>query len=85
MGKAIEDGENTKAWSESWINPFADLIPSGSVLLQDQDMMVSDLLSRETKKWNKALVERLFPELTEYILSIRVSTTCVRDSFIWTQ
>lgn len=85
MGKAIEDGENTKAWSESWINPSAYLIPSGSVLLQDQDMMVSDLLSRETKKWNKALVERLFPELTEYILSIRVSTTCVRDSFIWTQ
>lgn len=53
--------------------------------LQDQDLLVSDLLSRETKEWNQALIEKLLPELKEHILSIRPSITGTSDSYIWTQ
>lgn len=85
LGKAIGDGESTKVWSEPWIGKTTELIPHGPVLLQDQDLLVSDLLSRETKEWNQALIEKLLPELKEHILSIRPSITGTSDSYIWTQ
>lgn len=85
LGKVIGDGESTRVWTDSWIDTTNDFLPTGPALLQDQDLMVADLLSRETKEWNKALVERLFPTLTEHILSLRPSTTGTSDTFIWTQ
>ena len=85
LGKAIGDGESTRVWSNSWIKPDQDLVPFGPQLLQDQDLMISDLLARETKEWNAALVNRLLPELSEHILSIRPSILGSRDTYIWTQ
>lgn len=85
LEKAIGNGETTKVWTDSWICTSNDLIPSGLVLPQDQDLMVADLLSRETKEWNKALVEKILPELTDHIFSIRPSTMDAPDSYIWTQ
>ncbi|KAF2597423.1 hypothetical protein F2Q68_00011197 [Brassica cretica] len=65
--------------------PDQDLVPFGPQLLQDQDLMISDLLARETKEWNAALVNRLLPELSEHIISIRPSILGSRDTYIWTQ
>ncbi|KAF3521414.1 hypothetical protein F2Q69_00046585 [Brassica cretica] len=45
--------------------------------------MVSDLLTRETRKWNIAKVENLLPELKGHILGLRPSILGARDSFIW--
>ncbi|KAF2554327.1 hypothetical protein F2Q68_00037097 [Brassica cretica] len=42
------------------------------------------MLSRETKEWNKALVEKILPELAYHIFSIRPSTMDAPDSYIWT-
>lgn len=50
LGKLIGDGETTNFWTVSWISPSSDLIPSGPILPQDQDLIVADLLSRETKE-----------------------------------
>lgn len=47
--------------------------------------MVADLLSRETKEWNKGLVERLLPDLADHVFSIRPSLEDIPDSYIWTQ
>ncbi|XP_056843436.1 uncharacterized protein LOC130495880 [Raphanus sativus] len=47
--------------------------------------MVSDLLLRESKEWNHALVKKLLPELAEHIFSIRPSITGMKDTYIWTQ
>lgn len=84
LGKAIGDGESTSLWKDAWIDPHSTLRPHGPVLLQDQDLLVSDLLSRETKEWNRALIDNLLPELTSHILKIRPSTSGAADSFIWT-
>lgn len=50
LAKAIGDGETTSVWLDSWINPEENLKPFGPISLQDRDLMVSDLLTRETRE-----------------------------------
>lgn len=83
LGKAIGDGEDTNIWSDSWINSAEDFKHVVPVLEQNQYLMVADLLTRETKEWNKALVEDLFPELSHLIFSIRPSLNGSKDFYIW--
>lgn len=64
LGKAIGDGETTNLWTDSWIKPEENLKPIGPVFLLDKDLMVADILSRETKEWNRARIDNLLPELT---------------------
>ena len=85
LGKAIGDGEDTNIWTDSWINSAEDFKYVGPVLEQSQDLLVADLLTRETKEWNKALVEKLFPELSHLIFSIRPSLHGSKDAYIWTE
>lgn len=83
LGKVIGDGESTKLWSDSWIHPNSNLKPIGPVPLQAKDLMVSDILTRETKEWNKDRILNLVPELYDRILDIKPSTTGAQDAFIW--
>ncbi|XP_018474180.1 uncharacterized mitochondrial protein AtMg00310-like [Raphanus sativus] len=85
LGKTIGDGEDTKVWTDSWIHPKLDVKVFRPTLERDQDLMVADLLSRETKEWNKAKVDNLLPELSSLILSIHPSKKGVLDTYIWTQ
>lgn len=85
LGKAIGDGESTRVWSDSCIKPALDIMPSGPIQLQDQDLLVADLLSRETKEWNKQKVENTLPLLAEQIYAIKPSTLGASDAFIWSQ
>lgn len=82
-GKALGDEESTNVWRDSWICPESDLKPYGPVREQDQDLLVSDLLSRETKEWNREKVENLLPELASHILALRPSKLGAQDSFVW--
>lgn len=63
LGKAIGNGETTNLWTGSWISPETNLKPIGPVFLHDRDLVVADILSRETKEWNKARIDNIFPEL----------------------
>ena len=83
LGKTIGNGETTSVWNDSWIHPETNLKPIGPVLLKDNDLMVSDLLTRETKEWNLGLIENLFPELKEHFLSLRPSVLGAHDSVVW--
>lgn len=60
-----------------------NLKPFGPISLQDKDLMVSDLLTRETREWNIAKVENLLPELKDHILGLRPSLLGSHGSFIW--
>ncbi|XP_048615729.1 uncharacterized protein LOC125588433 [Brassica napus] len=73
LGKAVGNGESTSVWTDSWIQPETKLKPIGPVFLLDRDLMVSDLLTRETREWNTDLVEKLMPELKEHVLKLRPS------------
>lgn len=79
----IGDGTSTHVWSDSWINPELNLKPIGPVFQIDQDLMVSDLLTRETKEWNVARINSLMPELTSHILTLKPSLLDSHDSFVW--
>lgn len=70
---------------DSWIYPAKDINPLGPIQLQDQNVLVADLLSRETKEWNKHLIEDTLPLLANQFISIRPSTLGAHDSFVWTQ
>lgn len=83
LGKEIGDGEATSVWKDSWIKPDTKMKPYGPVLAQDQDLLVSDLLSRETKEWNKIKIDKLLPEPSSHILSIYPSKLGARDSYFW--
>ncbi|WZZ81888.1 hypothetical protein YC2023_102460 [Brassica napus] len=85
LGRAIGDGESTKVWSDAWICPKLDIRPHGPPLQQDQDLMVVDLLLRETKEWNKALVDKLLLEVASHILSLRPNIKGTKYFYIWTQ
>lgn len=82
LGKAIGDGESTNLWADSWIQPEANLKPVGPVFLLDKDLMVADILTRETKEWDIARINNLLPELSSHILTLKPSLTGAPDSFI---
>ncbi|CAN6876327.1 unnamed protein product [Brassica oleracea] len=50
LGKVIGSGKKTNLWSDSCIHPETNLKPIGHVALQDKDLMVDDILTRETKE-----------------------------------
>lgn len=83
LGKVIGNGETTSVWNDSWIQPKKNLKPFGPVFEQDKDLMVADILTRETKEWNVERINRLLPELASFIFSIKPSVLENRDSFIW--
>ena len=63
LGKTIRNGNTTNVWKDSWIQPTSDLCLAGPPAEEQQDFLVADLLSRETKEWNVAKINNLFPEL----------------------
>lgn len=50
----------------------------------DQDLMVSDLLTRGSCNWNTSKVKVLFPLIKKEILSILPSKFGASDAFVWT-
>lgn len=83
LGKAIGDGETTNIWADSWIKPEDNIKPIGPVFLLDKDLMVADILSRESKEWNEAKINNLLPELSSHILALKPSLLGAPDSYIW--
>lgn len=83
LGKAIGNGDTTSLWQESWIKSNENLRFQGPVLQQDIDLMVSDVLTRETREWNRARIDNLMPELTSHIMSLRPSILDAHDAYIW--
>lgn len=83
LGKGIGDGDTISLWTDSWIHPPSNLKPCGPVFLPDMDLMVADILCRETKEWNIARVNHLLRELASHILEIKPSIMGVQDTYIW--
>ncbi|XP_056863970.1 uncharacterized protein LOC108850387 [Raphanus sativus] len=83
LGKAIGNGQTTKIWSDSWISPTAKLLPYGPPTEVSRDLVVADLLTRETGEWITSMVEAIFPELAHLILLIKPSVQRLEDGFVW--
>lgn len=83
LSKFIGDGNSTSVWRDTWISPRDNLRPFGPSTLQDQDILVADLLSPETKEWNLTKLNMLFPDLTHIIRQIIPSKLGAGDAYIW--
>lgn len=83
LGKAIGDGSTTKVYKDSWIKPSQNLRPFGPTTQDEQDLFVADLLSRETREWNVAKIDKLLPNLAHLILQVKPSVLDATDSYVW--
>ncbi|CAG7881998.1 unnamed protein product, partial [Brassica rapa] len=79
----IGNGEGIKVWSDHWLSTECPSTPYGPAPEQYQDLVVADLLSRETKEWNVPLLETLFPQLVETIVLLKPSKTGGQDGYAW--
>lgn len=59
------------------------MLPYGPAPELYQDMVVADLLTRETKVWNIDAINKVFPELVEIITLLKPSITGGSDGVAW--
>ncbi|KAF3523480.1 hypothetical protein F2Q69_00049139 [Brassica cretica] len=55
----------------------------GPVSIDEKDLMVSDVMTRETGMWNKEALLKHLPELMEDILHLQPSITGAEDGYAW--
>ncbi|XP_018443423.2 uncharacterized protein LOC108815278 [Raphanus sativus] len=83
LGRVIGNGSMTKVWSDSWISTTSHILPIGPPTESCRDLYVSDLLTRESRQWNQALVETVLPEFASQILLLRPSIQNAEDFYCW--
>lgn len=79
----IGNGNSTKLWHDPWLSTSTPNAAIGPITLDAKDLVVADVLSRETWIWNREALEKQFPTLVEDILLLRPSTTGAEDSYSW--
>ncbi|KAF3517486.1 hypothetical protein DY000_02063340 [Brassica cretica] len=83
LGKMIGNGNSTKLWHEPWLSVSTPTSISGPVTIDEKDLMVSDIMTRETRMWNKEALLKHLPHLVEDILLIQPSSTGAEDGYAW--
>ena len=83
LGMAIGDGNSTRVWKDAWIKSESYSTPYGPPREIDQDLFVSDLLTRGSNIWNVQKVQLMFPELANDILCMWPSRFGAEDRVIW--
>ncbi|XP_018488051.2 uncharacterized protein LOC108858662 [Raphanus sativus] len=82
LGKAIENGQDTRVWKDPWISLEKQVKPFGPVREANMDLRVSDLLTDDLK-WNTKRVESILPEFSKQIHCIKPSRKGAEDIHIW--
>ena len=83
LGKMIGNGNSTKLWHEPWLSVSTPTSISGPVTIDEKDLKVSDIMTRETRMWNKEALLKHLPHLVEEILFIQPSSTGPEDGYVW--
>ena len=83
LGWAIGNGEKVMTWNDDWLSSSVRKRPMGPVPENELDLRVADLISTDSKDWDKQKVERSFPLLLGNILSIKTSKWGGEDKQIW--
>ena len=83
LGKVIGNGDSTKLWHDPWLSTSSPKEVEGPLTLDDKDLVVADVLTRETCIWNRTALEEQFPTLLDEILLLHQSTTGAEDSYAW--
>ncbi|CAN6825175.1 unnamed protein product, partial [Brassica oleracea] len=83
LGKVIGNGDSTKLWHDPWLSTSSPKEVEGPLTLDDKDLVVADVLTRETCIWNRTALEKQFPTLLDEILLLHLSTTGAENSYAW--
>lgn len=84
LRKSIGSGYNTRVWDEMWLPTIPPRQPSGIRPIQKPNLLVFELIDRNTKSWNLDFLRTLFiPEDIPLITSLRISRSFKVDSFCW--
>jgi hypothetical protein len=80
----IGNGESVRIWGDSWLPKPSSFSVYSPRLHLPENSLVSELIDRDTKKWNRSLIEQHFlEEERETILNIPLSPLLPRDRLIW--
>ena len=85
LGKVVGNGNSIRLWHDPWLSTSSPKAVEGPLTLDDKDLAVVDVLTRETCIWNRAALEKQFPTLLDEILLLHPSTTGAEDSYAWLQ
>ncbi|KAL0670725.1 hypothetical protein Bca4012_033429 [Brassica carinata] len=83
LGKVIGNGNSTKLWHDPWLSVSTPMAALGHVSIDEKDLMVSDVMTRETGMWNKEALLKNLPELIEDILHLQPNITGAEDGYAW--
>jgi hypothetical protein len=80
----IGNGEKVRIWQDKWIpRPSTFKIQSPPVILNSM-ATVGELIDKESKEWNKSLLENIFSEEeSKLILALPISQTGQEDIQLW--
>lgn len=81
LGFVIGSGDSIKVWKDHWLSTDTHMTPYGPAPEKYQDMVVADLLTRETKEWNIEVVENVL--LVDVITLLKPSITGGLDGMAW--
>lgn len=83
LGKIIGNGNSTKLWHEPWLSVSTPTSMMGPITMDEKDLMVSDIMTRETGMWNREALMKHVPHLIDEILLIHPSSTGAEDAYAW--
>lgn len=83
LGAVIGNGETISVWKSPWLSTISPKTPYGQPPEKYQDLVVADLLTRETKEWNIPLIEKVFPLLVDEITVLKPGITGGSDGYAW--
>ncbi|KAG5402164.1 hypothetical protein IGI04_016771, partial [Brassica rapa subsp. trilocularis] len=70
-------------WSESWLSTSSHLPICGPPKEIDRDLVVADLLVRDSVQWNRQKIESILPSVAHLIYQIFPSSLKAEDRFCW--
>lgn len=83
LGKVIGNGNSTKLWHAPWLSASTPTSAIGHVTIDDKDLMVSDIMTREIWIWNREALMKYLSNLMDNILLLQSSTTGAEDGYAW--
>ncbi|XP_010474119.1 PREDICTED: uncharacterized protein LOC104753583 [Camelina sativa] len=83
LGMIVGSGASIPLWRTPWLSVSTPLSPMGPPTEASQNLMVADLLLRNSGLWNVELIRSILPIYERDILILKPSATEVVDFWAW--
>ena len=83
MGWVVGDGSSISVWYDPWLSLSAQLRPTGPATEASMNLTVADLFHENSRTWDREKIQRLLPQWTKTIMTIKPSITGAPDKQVW--